>query len=155
MGNYGQFEKSGPCKIGYKNFRTKQGVECSVFYPAEHSGDGKYGVPYFTYGEKNIEGYQKAMASKHKTDFSNSVPKVFNFLLHTKVPVYEDANPGLSQMQPIVFSHGMTSHRMRYSALFMELASCGYFVVTMTHNDGSADYSPEAGFYDDSVKFYD
>jgi len=44
---------------------------------------------------------------------------------------------------------------MRYSAMFMELASCGYFVVSMLHNDRSADYCPAEGFYDDSVKFYD
>jgi len=98
MGDFGKFEKSGHCRVGYKNWRTQTGVECSIFYPAEHDGSGKYGVPFLTYGEKQIEGYQKAMASKHKTSFSESVPKLFKFLLQLKVPVYEDANPGLREM---------------------------------------------------------
>lgn len=48
-------------------------------------------------------------------------------------------------MQLVVFSHGNMVNRFTYSALYRELASCGYFVVTITHGDGSADYHPKKG----------
>jgi predicted dienelactone hydrolase len=66
-------------------------------------------------------------------------------MLSVQVPVYKNANLGLKTMQPVVFSHGLKAHRMCYSAIHMELASCGYCVIALTHNDGSADYSPKAG----------
>lgn len=56
-------------------------------------------------------------------------------------------------MQPVVFSHGLSANRMLYSTLYMELASCGYCVIALTHNDGSADYSPVAGVYDGSEMY--
>jgi hypothetical protein len=71
-------------------------------------------------------------------------------LFALQVPVYRNANLAIKEMQPIVFSHGLTVNRMNYSALCMELASCGYLVVALTHNDGSADYSKIAGPYDQS-----
>jgi len=58
-------------------------------------------------------------------------------------------------MQPVVFSHGLTANRLFYSCWFREMASCGYFVIALTHNDGSADFSPQAGPYDKSVHMYD
>ena len=58
-------------------------------------------------------------------------------------------------MQPLFFSHGLTANRMLYSALYRELASCGYCVIALTHNDGSADYSPVAKHLDKNVRFYD
>lgn len=56
-------------------------------------------------------------------------------------------------MQPIFFSHGLSANRGHYAALYMELASCGYFVVALTHNDGSADYSNLCGEYDKSEMY--
>jgi predicted dienelactone hydrolase len=61
----------------------------------------------------------------------------------------------LNKMQPIVFSHGLSGHRMVYSTLFMELASCGYCVIALSHNDGSADYTPKASQYKGKVEMYD
>lgn len=71
------------------------------------------------------------------------------------MPVYRDAKLGLKTMQPIVFSHGLSGHRMVYSALYRELASCGYCVIALTHSDGSADYSATAGLFDNSFEIYD
>jgi hypothetical protein len=70
------------------------------------------------------------------------------------VPVYRNANIGLTKLQPVVFSHGLSGQRNTYSALFMEMASCGYCVFSISHNDRSADYTPSAGFYDPNVPTY-
>ena len=53
-----------------------------------------------------------------------------------------------------MFSHGLSATRMLYSCLYMELASCGYFVVCLTHKDKSADYHPEVGPFDCTNKAY-
>ena len=37
----------------------------------------------------------------------------------------------------------------------MELASCGYFVICLSHNDQSADYTEKAGYYDAETPKYD
>jgi platelet-activating factor acetylhydrolase len=71
-----------------------------------------------------------------------------------KVPVYRNANIGLAKMQPVIFSHGLTGQRNTYSALFMEMASCGYCVFSISHNDRSADYTPSVGLYDVSAPIY-
>jgi predicted dienelactone hydrolase len=76
-------------------------------------------------------------------------------LLSARVPVYENASVGLKKLQPIFFSHGMTCHRLSYTGLCMELASCGYCVVTLTHGDGSADYHPQAGFFEEGMNIND
>ena len=88
-------------------------------------------------------------------EIAKSVSEPMKRFLKIKVPVYRDAIVGLSDMQVIVFSHGFTAHRMIYSALYMELASCGYCVVALTHNDGSADYSPQASYFKNSKKMHD
>lgn len=44
---------------------------------------------------------------------------------------------------------------MVYSALCMELASCGYMVITFSHNDRSSDYTPQAGHFDHKTPMYD
>jgi predicted dienelactone hydrolase len=72
-----------------------------------------------------------------------------------KVPVYRDANLGLQKMQPVIFSHGLTGQRLTYSAIYMELASCGYCVICISHDDKSADFTPKAGLYDGNTPMYD
>lgn len=54
-----------------------------------------------------------------------------------------------------MFSHGLKAHRNLYSALCMELASSGYFVICLSHNDRSGDYTPNAGAFEPKDKTYD
>lgn len=75
-------------------------------------------------------------------------------MLSITVPLQVRAAPALTKMQPVIFSHGLSGFNMFYSVLYRELASCGYFVVALTHNDGSACYSSQVGQFVESV-FYD
>jgi len=52
-----------------------------------------------------------------------------------RIPVFRNANIGLKEIQPVIFSHGLTAQKLTYSAMFMELASNGYMVITLSHND--------------------
>ena len=57
-------------------------------------------------------------------------------------------------MQPIIFSHGFSGNRMTYSALCMELASCGYIVVCISHDDKSGMFTPLAGPFQSEIPLY-
>jgi hypothetical protein len=87
--------------------------------------------------------------------YSAFIPVAFRPILGVKVPVFKNANVGLKQMQPLFFSHGLAHDRMQYSSLYMELASCGYCVVALTHGDGSADYHPQAGTFEEDCDIND
>ena len=61
----------------------------------------------------------------------------------TRVPVAQNAPlsgdfaHGRKQLVPLVFSHGESFDRMAYSAILSELASYGFLVIALNHNDGS------------------
>ena len=76
-------------------------------------------------------------------------------LSRVKIPVRVNANAALQEMQPILFSHGFARNRLQYSALCMELASCGYTLFVLDHNDGSCLISDNKGIVDLSKEKYD
>jgi platelet-activating factor acetylhydrolase len=47
-------------------------------------------------------------------------------------------------MIPIVFSHGLTAGRSMYSMHCCEMASHGYIVFALDHQDGSAAYTEDS-----------
>ena len=71
------------------------------------------------------------------------------------IPVFRNANIApLKKLQPIVFSHGLSANRMTYTVICRELASCGYFVVCLSHDDRSGMYTPKAGPYPSEIPNY-
>lgn len=62
-------------------------------------------------------------------------------------------------MQPIIFSHGDMANCMDYTVLCRELASYGYIVFALGHQDGSCSYTVGANgesiFYDIDVPITD
>ncbi len=149
MGDYSKFKPSGPYRVGYKEFTTKElSNDCSIFYPAAPDGSGKFGVPFLLYGEKQIEGLKLIVGADLPPWIAFVAKIILRSMLSIKVPVYRDATIGKKMMQPVVFSHGLSAQRMIYSSLYMEMASCGYCVIALSHNDQSSDYTPKADFYD-------
>jgi len=77
-------------------------------------------------------------------------------MLNVTMPVWHGARLAKrDKMQLVVVSHCNFGHRLVFSCLYRELASCGYCVISMTHNDGSADFSPVAGKYDTDYGLWD
>lgn len=88
------------------------------------------------YGKDQLESLIQIGKSDLKSPLLQFlIPTLMATWLKITIPVYRDANLGLKKMQPIVFSHGLKAHRNIYAGLCMELASCGYFVITISHND--------------------
>ena len=50
-------------------------------------------------------------------------------------PLAKDFAHGKKQLQPLVFSHGEALDRMLYSGILRELASYGFLVIALNHND--------------------
>ena len=64
--------------------------------------------------------------------------KIFTFVTVPaafKAPLAGDFAHGKKKLQPLVFSHAEAADRMIYSGLFRELASYGFLVVALNHND--------------------
>lgn len=62
-----------------------------------------------------------------------------------KLPVYRDATIGVDKLQPVVFSHSLKTGRHNSAALFSEMASCGFLVICIGHNDQSEDFNNHVG----------
>jgi len=60
---------------------------------------------------------------------------------------------------PVVFCHGISSHRTMYSGICRDLASHGYIVFSLDHRDGTASFYKDAkgdkAYYDNSRLLFD
>ena len=56
-------------------------------------------------------------------------------------PLADEFRDGKKWLQPLLFSHGLTSHKMNYSGLCREFASYGFFVIELNHNDRSCEFT--------------
>lgn len=131
------------------------GNECSIFYPAMDDDSGTLGVPFMPWGDEEAEGFHEVVKS------NNSFFGKFPLFLTAKpvqmisIPVFRNAKIApFKKLQPIVFSHGLSANRMTYSVICRELASCGYFVVCLSHNDKSGMYTPKAGHFPSEIPNY-
>lgn len=90
--------------------------------------------------------------------------KIDNFFSDLKIEAVHNAvfdmnaaalNHDNMKLSPIIFSHGLVMSSADYSRHNLELASHGYIVFSMNHNDGSCSYTEKsdgtAVFFDRSV----
>ena len=69
--------------------------------------------------------------------------RVFDFLKHMKIDAVKDGeiSPDFQEdkkLPVVIFSHGVRGHRNMCSGLCWELASQGFAVFSLEHNDGSS-----------------
>lgn len=121
-----------------------------------HDQTGTQNVFHFPWGSKSLNGFSKAtMFFTCNPLLARYIPTILKPFLSSRLPVYRDATLALQYMQPVIVSHGMTAHKMHHSSICMELASCGYCVFVLTHEDGSADYAPGVGDFDVTHQLFD
>ena len=64
---------------------------------------------------------------------------------------------GEAQIRPIVFSHGLSGSNRLYVGLARDLASHGYLVIMLNHQDGTCTYTETKegkGLFYEAQKFY-
>jgi len=130
--DYSKFQTSGRYTVGYRDFTTKINggkakLDCSVFYPAVMQDErtkacdkGIFGVKYLTYGQDQINGFYIASGVYPGNGFNDKfrVKQTMKPLLSSKVPVHRNRRreTSLTELQPIIFSHGLTQHRMCFAS---------------------------------------
>jgi hypothetical protein len=156
--DFSKFKPSGPYPVGFRDWTTKTGagkIDCSVYYPGaqnvSHEWEkGALGVYFYPYLYENVLGSAKAAKSYSRMSFVSKLDTKLIFMpfLNSKQNYWRNRKLSeVKELVPIVFSHGCHTHRHAYTALYGELASHGYLVIALGHNDGSADFSPYKGHY--------
>jgi hypothetical protein len=125
-----------------------------VFYPAANDAEckslantGFFGINFYPYGYENVFGANKAQNARKNEHIRpyKEMKWAFMPLMRTQQKFWRNRKLGKRDPQVIVFSHGSFANRMTYSSVCGELASYGYLVITILHNDGSPDFSPYTG----------
>ena len=117
-----------------------------IFYPVDKDDTvGLQNATWLpeTYGAKTIsyaEAYAKFM---WRPGINASLIGTLGFLplmSNVKTQTWKEAPiaESLSKFRPVVYSHGLGGSRSCYSAVCVDLASHGFFVVALEHTDGSA-----------------
>jgi len=153
---YPRFHKGvcGPhADIGAHTLRIPDSTQCQVFYPASPSNKKSSHHPYF-----------RAEAVEGLADFlqKNKNKRLLNFLNARRHPCLIDATPKTttdtthhdekrhktggrssppSSFPVVVFSHGLGGSLEMYTQLCRNLASHGFIVFAMEHEDGSASFA--------------
>ena len=155
--DYSKLKLSGPFRVGYKDFKSAVfDNDCCVYYPAKNDGSGKQNVFFYSHGLQNLKGCEKAFLFFTRNEkIAGYFAMIMKPFMNVKLPVYRDATVGLLYMQPVIVSHELTGNKTNHSAICMELASCGFCVFSLTHKDGSADYSPNLGHFDGNQEMFD
>lgn len=136
--------KEAPFKVGYQMIRTeKYGNEVQVYYPISKEIEitQQNNVPYLPHDDKTIKGLLLLAMGKILKMDKKGPTFLMNYYKDISLGVAKNAplSPKLKDKKivPIFFSHGLTSSPHNYSRVLIDLASNGYIVFGIFHQDGS------------------
>jgi platelet-activating factor acetylhydrolase len=125
---------SGTYRVGAIQTRFPNSIACQIHYPADTTVASSQSTkaPYFR--PKAVDGV--AM-------YSRTPAYVLQFLAYQRHPCLVNAEPLQKEKGfPIVlFSHGLGGSMEMYTQLCHQIASHGYLVVAMEHEDGSGAFA--------------
>ena len=133
--------------------------QVSVFYPsATPLTDGNNAL-WLRHGEKTLLGIAKANGSNENNHTPLWIMRSFlNIRMETaeEGELPEEFAKGLKKLIPVIYCHGLSSNRSMHSGTCRDLASNGYIVFIMDHEDGTSVYTlSEDGkkeqYYDNSM----
>ena len=133
---------TGKFSVGYKRHDGKDQFQYCVFYPTLNPTKQR---PKFLSDAGAWRKYLEIVQGKSKFP-----PKgIFEMLTHifTKVKLFASVNSPIisaeevkqhisrTKLVPVIFSHGMGANKHNYASTLCQLASQGYFVVSIDHRD--------------------
>ena len=148
--DFSKLRIDGPFKVGVKFLKTAICKnEISVFYPVDNGTE--YEKRMRKGGDalwiRNKQKRLKALKQFADDSFNLSMPE---FLLKpftlAKMNALQDGDlsckfkTGKEAIRPIIFSHGWTGDSTQYTGLARDLASHGYLIILLNHQDGTCFY---------------
>lgn len=139
-GNLNKYQSSGPYKVGTKLIRSDTlGNEILVYYPMDQEDYdemiGDNNMPYNLHYDLNE--LKKANYAAFGVSWLMATQWHINTNTVENGPLASEFSSGSKSIIPIVFSHGYLTVKMMYTVICSELASYGYIVFSMGHQDGS------------------
>ena len=143
-------EPDGSFAVGALHTRAgTQGPACQLFYPTGTAHKAS------TQSNKATAPYFRAAAVHGLADYTQQPADLLQFLHHADHPCAFQAPPlpadkgQASDKHPqtfpvVVFSHGLGGCLEMYTTLCQQVASYGYFVVAVEHEEGSGAYAQAA-----------
>mmetsp|Transcript_24859 Transcript_24859/g.35066 ORF Transcript_24859/g.35066 Transcript_24859/m.35066 type:complete len:417 (-) Transcript_24859:180-1430(-) len=134
----------GPHPVGAIRTRIPGSVACQIHYPAA--------VDYDT--TKEFHPFFRPEAVDGVGDYARTNPALLQFLCRRKHPCLFNAEPllpgndngkgGKGRFPLVIFSHGLGGCMEMYTLLCREIASQGFCVVALEHEDGSGCHAETA-----------
>lgn len=132
---------TGKFHVGYKSYKAKGDLKYSVFYPTLEQ---TFNHPKFIGDDHAWRKYLEIAQGMSKFP-----PKwLFEVAthMHTKLPLMAHVNAPIVSKEnfeqheirkfiPIIFSHGLGGNQHSYASLICQLASQGFFVISVDHQD--------------------
>jgi dienelactone hydrolase len=139
--------------VGAIQTRILGSVACQIHYPAAAASKGKK-----TEEKSSFYPYFRPKAVQGLAIYSGQDPQVLGFLSHKNHPCWINADPlilttkdddndddskttNTVKFPVVLFSHGLGGCMEMYTQLCQQIASHGFIVVAMEHEDGSGAYA--------------
>ena len=158
--DFSRMKLRGPYQVGYKEFRTDNlGNEVSVFYPVDKPEYKRHmrkswsnNTQWLRHGDHTLLGLAKASVAFGREDHPRSC--WFRYLKRVRMDTATDALiskdfirdeslikvDAKNSIVPVIFSHGLSSNRTLHSGTCRDLASFGYIVFALDHQDLTCSY---------------
>lgn len=121
--------------VGILRLRIPGSTYAQIFYPALPDAENTHTWPEVKYyREAAVKGLANFVEVPYSL-MSNLVNVKHPFLLNAEIEPSEEPYP------LVMFSHGLGGSAEMYSKVCMDMASLGFVVVALEHEDGTASYS--------------
>eukprot|EP00977_Amphora_coffeiformis_P015369 scaffold4510_cov183-Amphora_coffeaeformis.AAC.54 len=139
----------GEFRVGVIQARIPGAVACQIHYPTLDEAPSS----------ASTQPYMRPAAVQGIADYSRQSPQLLSFLSQRTHPCILNAAPivgteNKSKFPIVVFSHGLGGCMEMYTALCQQIASLGYYVVALEHEDGSGAYAESSNSSDKKGPIY-
>ncbi|CAB9517044.1 Platelet-activating factor acetylhydrolase 2, cytoplasmic [Seminavis robusta] len=125
--------ESGNYRVGAIQTRLPDSIACQIHYPANTTP--------LQPKQQDFTPYMRPQAVDGIADYSRTPASLLQFLAYRQHPCAVNAEPLQGRFPVVLFSHGLGGCMEMYTQLCQQVASHGFIVVAMEHEEGSGAYA--------------